>query len=92
MYNLIFLIYYRGEIMKDYLATTKVNSRLATSIPSAIRTKFEINEGDIIYWDIEDDKIIIKTKNMITHTAKIFSIFTVPFFKFSINARQIIRY
>lgn len=52
--------------MKDYLATTKVNSRLATSIPSAIRTKFEINEGDIIYWDIEDDKIIIKTKSNTT--------------------------
>lgn len=49
--------------MKDYLATTKVNRRLATSIPSAIRTKFDINEGDTLFWDIEDNKIILKTKS-----------------------------
>lgn len=44
---------------------TKVNTRLATSIPSAIRTKFDIKAGDELYWDIEDDKIIIKTKDSI---------------------------
>lgn len=49
--------------MKDYISKTKVNSRLATSIPSAIRTKFDIEVGDELYWDIEDDKIIIKTKD-----------------------------
>lgn len=51
--------------MKDYISKTKVNSRLATSIPSAIRTKFDIETGDILYWDIEDDKIIIKTKDSV---------------------------
>lgn len=51
--------------MKDYISKTKVNSKLATSIPSAIRTKFDIKSGDEIYWDIEDNKIIIKTKDSI---------------------------
>ena len=51
--------------MKNYISKTKVNSRLATSIPSAIRTKFDIKAGDEIYWDIEDNKIIIKTKDSI---------------------------
>ena len=51
--------------MKNYISNTKVNSRLATSIPSAIRTKFDIKAGDEIYWDIEDNKIIIKTKDSI---------------------------
>ena len=51
--------------MKDYISKTKVNSRLATSIPAAIRTKFDIKNGDELYWDIEDDKIIIKTKESI---------------------------
>ena len=32
--------------MKDSISKTKVNSRLATSIPSAIRTKFDIEAGD----------------------------------------------
>lgn len=51
--------------MKDYISKTKVNSRLATSIPSAIRTKFDIKAGDELYWDIEDNKIIIKTKDSV---------------------------
>lgn len=48
--------------MKDYLATSKVNSRFATSIPAPIRTKFDIKKGDIIFWDIKNDEIIFKTK------------------------------
>lgn len=51
--------------MKDYISKTKVNTKLATSIPSAIRTKFDIKAGDELYWDIEDNKIIIKTKDSI---------------------------
>ena len=51
--------------MKDYISKTKVNSRLATSIPSAIRTKFDIETGDELYWDIEDNKIVIKTKDSV---------------------------
>ena len=51
--------------MKDYISKTKVNSRLATSIPSAIRTKFDIEAGDELYWDIEDNRIIIKTKDAV---------------------------
>lgn len=47
--------------MKDYLATSKVNSRLATSIPSPIRTKFDIKQGDTLFWDIKENLIIIKT-------------------------------
>ena len=51
--------------MKDYISKTKVHTRLATSIPSAIRTKFDIKTGDELFWDIEDDKIIIKTKDLL---------------------------
>lgn len=51
--------------MKDYISKTKVNTRLATSIPSAIRTKFDIEVGDKLYWDIEDNRIVIKTKDSI---------------------------
>ena len=51
--------------MKYYISKTKVNTRLATSIPAAIRTKFDIKTGDELYWDIKDDKIIIKTKDSI---------------------------
>lgn len=51
--------------MKDYISKTKVNTRLATSIPSPIRTKFDIKSGDVLYWDIEDNKIVIKTKESI---------------------------
>jgi len=51
--------------MKDYLSKTKVNSRFATSIPSAIRTKFDIKIGDELYWDIKENTIIIKTKEEI---------------------------
>jgi len=51
--------------MKDYISKTKVNSRLATSIPSAIRTKCDIKAGDELFWDIEDNKIIIKTKDSV---------------------------
>ena len=53
------------EKMKDYISKTKVNTRLATSIPAAIRTNFDIKTGDELYWDIKDDKIIIKTKDSI---------------------------
>ena len=49
--------------MKDYISKTKVNTRLATSIPSAIRTKFDIEAGDELYWDIEDNKIVIKLED-----------------------------
>lgn len=48
--------------MKNYIASTKVNSKLATSIPSAIRTKFEIKAGNTLYWDIINNQIIIKTE------------------------------
>lgn len=51
--------------MKDYISKTKVNSKLATSIPSAIRTKFDIKAGDELYWDIENNKIILKTKDSV---------------------------
>lgn len=45
---------------KTYLAKSKISKKLSVSVPSAIRTKFDLDAGDTIYWDIEGDNIIIR--------------------------------
>lgn len=46
----------------NYLTTTKVSknkSTYSTVIPAPIKNKFGLEKGQILFWDIEDNKIII---------------------------------
>lgn len=45
----------------NYLAKTKISNKNSISVPSAIRTKFNLKAGDILYWDIiQENNIIIR--------------------------------
>lgn len=62
--NIIKLILAENDLYKNpkYLTTTKVSknkSTYSTVIPAPIKNKFELAKGQVLYWDIEDNKIII---------------------------------
>ena len=47
---------------KNYLTTTKVSknkSTFSTVIPAPIKNKFNISKGQVLYWDIKDNCIIL---------------------------------
>ena len=46
----------------SYLTTTKISKNKSTYssvIPAPIKNKFNLEKGQVLYWDIEDNKIII---------------------------------
>ena len=47
-------------MVNNYLAKSKISKKQSVSVPSAIRNKFDLKPGDTIYWDIEDDTIIVR--------------------------------
>lgn len=47
------------ETKNNYLAKTKISNKNSVSVPSAIRMKFGLEPGDILYWDIDGDNNII---------------------------------
>lgn len=57
----------------NYLTTTKVSknkSTYSTVIPAPIKNKFEIEKGQVLYWDIDKNKIIITPDVLGTATEK----------------------
>lgn len=47
------------EIAKSKL-TSKVTQKYQATIPQAVRKKLEIEKGDRIIFEIEDDKVVLK--------------------------------
>ena len=48
------------------LSKSKISNSNSTSIPAQIRHKFNISPGDILLWDIKNDKIILEHRKKIT--------------------------
>ena len=68
--NVIKTLMKENEELKNltgYLATTKVSVKankgntfsFSTAIPKPIQNKFNLVKGQVLYWDIEETKIII---------------------------------
>lgn len=62
--NTIKLLLLENKELKNpsYLTTTKISknkSTFSTVIPAPIKNKFNLSKGQVLYWDIEDNKIII---------------------------------
>ena len=62
--NLIKLILLENEEYKNssYLTTTKVSKNkntFSTVIPAPIKNKFNLSKGQVLFWDIGDNQIII---------------------------------
>ena len=62
--NTIKLLLLENEELKNpsFLTTTKISknkSTFSTVIPAPIKNKFNLSKGQVLYWDIEDNKIII---------------------------------
>lgn len=62
--NTIKLLLIENRELKNpsYLTTTKVSKNKSTYssvIPAPIKNKFNLEKGQVLYWDIEDNKIII---------------------------------
>lgn len=62
--NTIKLLLLENNSLKNpsYLTTTKVSKNKSTYssvIPAPIKNKFNLSKGQVLYWDIEDNKIII---------------------------------
>lgn len=62
--NTIKLLLIENDNLKhpSYLTTTKVSQNKSTYssvIPAPIKNKFNLTKGQVLYWDIEEDKIII---------------------------------
>jgi len=62
--NTIKLLLLENEELKNpsYLTTTKISknkSTFSTVIPAPIKNKFNLSKGQALYWDIEENKIII---------------------------------
>ena len=46
----------------NFIAKTKISksdTTLSTVIPSPIKTKFGLDKGQVLFWDIKENKIII---------------------------------
>lgn len=68
--NTIKLLLIENRELKNpsFLTTTKVSknkSTFSTVIPAPIKNKFNLSKGQVLYWDIEENKIII-TPQIIT--------------------------
>lgn len=68
--NTIKLLLLENRELKNpsFLTTTKVSknkSTFSTVIPAPIKNKFNLSKGQVLYWDIEENKIII-TPQIIT--------------------------
>ena len=62
--NTVKLLLIENKELKNpsYLTTTKVSKNKSTYssvIPAPIKNKFNLTKGQVLYWDIEDNKIII---------------------------------
>ena len=62
--NTIKLLLLENEELKNpsFLTTTKISknkSTFSTVIPAPIKNKFNLSKGQVLYWDIEENKIII---------------------------------
>lgn len=62
--NAVKLILMENKELKNpsYLTTTKISKNKSTYssvIPAPIKNKFNLSKGQVLYWDIEDNKIII---------------------------------
>lgn len=62
--NVIKLLLIENKELKNpsYLTTTKISKNRNTYssvIPAPIKNKFNLTKGQVLYWDIEDNKIII---------------------------------
>ena len=62
--NTVKLILMENKQLKDpsFLTTTKVSKNKSTYssvIPAPIKNKFGLEKGQVLFWDIEDNKIII---------------------------------
>ena len=62
--NTVKLLLIENKELKNpsYLTTTKVSKNKSTYssvIPAPIKNKFNLSKGQVLYWDIEDNKIII---------------------------------
>ena len=62
--NTVKLLLLENKELKNpsYLTTTKVSKNKSTYssvIPAPIKNKFNLSKGQVLYWDIEDNKIII---------------------------------
>ena len=62
--NTIKLLLIENRELKNpsYLTTTKISKNKSTYssvIPAPIKNKFNLTKGQVLYWDIEDNKIII---------------------------------
>lgn len=62
--NTIKLLLIENKELKNpsYLTTTKVSKNKSTYssvIPAPIKNKFNLEKGQVLFWDIEDNKIII---------------------------------
>ena len=58
----LLLIENKELINPSYLTTTKVSKNKSTYssvIPAPIKNKFNLEKGQVLFWDIEDNKIII---------------------------------
>ena len=62
--NTVKLLLIENKELKNssYLTTTKISKNKSTYssvIPAPIKNKFNLEKGQVLYWDIEDNKIII---------------------------------
>ena len=62
--NTVKLLLIENKELKNpsYLTTTKVSKNKSTYssvIPAPIKNKFNLSKGQVLYWDIEENKIII---------------------------------
>ena len=62
--NTVKLLLIENQELKNpsYLTTTKVSQNKTTFssvIPAPIKNKFNLTKGQVLYWDIEENKIII---------------------------------
>lgn len=62
--NTVKLILKENKELKkpNFLTTTKISKNKSTYssvIPAPIKNKFNLSKGQVLYWDIEDNKIII---------------------------------
>lgn len=67
--NTVKLLLLENKELKNpsYLTTTKVSKNKSTYssvIPAPIKNKFNLTKGQVLFWDIEDNKIIITPESI----------------------------
>ena len=59
--------------MANYITTSKISknkSTYSTVIPAPIKNKLALEPKQVLYWDIDDDKIIITPETQTDKTSK----------------------